>query len=122
MSKTPQQKISIAISIISIVVPLLIIIKNIPIGVGLLLIGAIVSRRAMMLANKNDPQLLSDADIVKFGRHQSERSQTILVQVVDDNGYDLPPEVIAQKMTEAKLRASPRDTIVAIRHKINKDH
>lgn len=119
MHKTPQQKISLTIIVISIIVPFLIMTQNLLAGVSLLLLGLIIARRALMVFNENNTQSISDKEVMKHDRQQNERSRTSFVQVVDDNGYDLPPSVVEQKMREAQLHAGPRDTVIAVRHKIN---
>lgn len=119
MDDSPQRKISRGIAAAAILIPIMVILLwDIETGVFLLLIGLLIARRVIILARSDDPQLLSDSDRMKMDRHQSERSRTILVQVVDDNGYDLPPAIVEQRMKEAQTKAGPRDTVIPVRHKV----
>jgi hypothetical protein len=40
------------------------------------------------------------------------------VQVVDDQGMDLSPQVVEQKMKQARMNAEPRDNVIPVRYKI----
>lgn len=96
---------------------------NIEAGAALLLLGLVIANRAIRYGAFDDSKSMSDSTRKQLNRHQSERGQTILVQIVDDFGRDLPPDTVQKLMAEAQAKASPRDTVMAVRHTIaNKDH
>jgi hypothetical protein len=62
----------------------------------------------------------SDTVLSKLERHKIEQSRTILVQLVDDFGRDLPASKIQVLMDEAHAKAGPRDTVIGVRFKVSK--
>lgn len=118
MEWSPQKKIAYGIAAACILIPCVVLFFNLKAGAFALFVGAISASQVIRYANQADPQM-SAATRARLARHQSDRSRTIYVQVVDDNGYDLPPEVVEQKMKEAQLQAGPSDTVIAVRHQVN---
>ena len=94
---------------------------NIEFGVLLLLLGLTIAYRAIRFGVQEDTNLLSDSARKQLNRHQSDRGRTILVQVVDDFGRDLPSATVQKLMANAQAQANPRDTVIAVRHKVEKE-
>jgi len=118
---SPQQKIAYAITAFAIILPLVILYWNIPLGVVMLLVGTNVSFRAIRLSQREDTTLgVSDEETIRIGRAQGERARTIYVQLVDNDGVELPPDVAQECLTRAQAKAGPRDTVIGIHHKIHR--
>jgi hypothetical protein len=111
MHHAAQRKILYLFITLAIGLPIAISFWNAEIGVPLLLLGLFLATRAARfgVARDYDP----NAEIAR--RHRSETGRTILVQVVDRFGRDLPPAEIESRLAEAQAKASPRDTIVPVR-------
>lgn len=122
MSPSPLRRIAYTIATIAILLPIAIMFWNIEAGAALLLLGLVIANRAIRYGAYDDSKSMSDATRKQLSRHQSERGQTIFVQVVDDFGRDLPPVTVQKLMADAQAKASPRDMVVPVRYKIsNKD-
>lgn len=118
MSTSSKHRIAYAIAAASVIIPIVVMIWNVKLGFALLFIGLIAAYPAIRYGGRNDLHALSDAAIHKIGRHENERGRTILVQVVDDFGRELPPDTVRKLMAEAQAKASPRDMLVPVRYKI----
>jgi hypothetical protein len=121
MKNSPQHKTIYYVAITSIIVPLVVMIWDIRIGAILFVLGAMSAYRAIRFGMQGSRDSLSDSEKQKLERHQSNMGRTILVQIVDDFGRDLPPSTVQKLMAEAQAKASPRDTVVGVRHKISSD-
>jgi hypothetical protein len=117
MEWSPQKIIAYSIAGACILLPIILIFFNPAAGALALFMGALIASRVIRYAHQVDP-LMSAETRARLARHQSDQSQTIFVQVVDDRGYDLPQHEVKRRMEEAQLRAGPRDTVIAVRHKV----
>src|SRR5512133_1191953 len=118
MGLSPQRKIAYSFAAFSIIVSILVMFWDLEIGIFLLFLGLMATARAIRFALHPDIVFLNDSAQQKLSRHQSERGRTILVQIVDDFGRELPPATVQKLMAEAQAKASPRDTVVGVRYKI----
>ena len=46
------------------------------------------------------------------------QAQTKLVQLIDENGNELEPEVAQTRLAAARLQAGPRDMVIGVRRKV----
>lgn len=46
------------------------------------------------------------------------QAQTIFVQLIDEDGNELAPEVAESKLAAAQLLAGPRDMVIGVRRKV----
>jgi len=120
MASSPQRKIAYGLVIFFMTVPFLVMIWDVQIGVGLLLINLFISYRVIRYSGRDAAQNLSDAEMQRLERHQSERGRTIYVQLVDDDGQELPPDVAQKRLFEAEARSNPRDVVVGVHQVISR--
>jgi hypothetical protein len=120
MNKPSQRKFVYLIIFLSIVVPAVVMLRDIQFGVILLLLGSWISYRVVRSAARANQQEI-DSEAKKLARHRSEQSRIIRVQLVDQFGRDLPMQEIQKRMDEARAKAGPRDTVVGVRHVIPKE-
>jgi hypothetical protein len=120
MNKPPQRKFVYVIIFLSIIIPSLVMLRDIQSGVILLLLGSWVSYQVIRSAARADQQEI-DSEAKKLARHRAEQSHVILVQLVDQFGRDLPMREIQKRMDEARAKAGPRDTVVGVRYVISKE-
>lgn len=121
MNASPQKKVAYTITGICIIGPLLLMFRDLNTGMIFLFLGLIISFRALRFSGRPDPGPISDADLRRNSRHHSNRGRTILVQVVDDFGRELPPATVQKLLAEANAKAGPRDSIMAVHYKIDKE-
>jgi hypothetical protein len=117
MKPTPMQVAIKILALLFIVVPIIIAFFNPKIGIGSFVIGLYLAGKTFRLAQYNEDDELNRRAQQKNNRMKANRGNIIKVQVVDENGVDLPQHIVAQKMKEAQLRAGPRDTVLPI-HKV----
>jgi hypothetical protein len=120
MNKPPQRKFVYVIIFLSIIIPTVVMLRDIQTGVILLLLSSWISYlvvRSAARAHEED----NDSEAKKLARHRTEQSHIIRVQLVDQFGRDLPMREIQRRMDEARAKAGPRDTVVGVRHVISKE-
>jgi hypothetical protein len=96
-------------------IPLVVMFFDIAVGGFLLLIGLMSTNRAFryMMGNRNGRYNESTQ------RHNANAAgKTILVQIVDDFGRELPPNEVEKRLMEAKSKADPKDTVVPVKFKV----
>jgi len=120
LKPTPQRIIGLSVAAVLLLIPIIVMIWSVQIGALLLIAGAFAAYRAIIYSGRTDWSNMGDVDLIAYGRQQSGKSQTILVQLVDDYGRDLSPNKVQQLMDEAYAKAGPRDMVVGVRYKINK--
>lgn len=118
MNTLPQRRIAYTIAAVCVTIPIVVMVWNIQIGIILFFMGLIIAYRAIRYGAHDDIHSLNDAAEQKLSRDQNERGRTIFVQIVDDFGRDLPPATVQKLIADAQAQASPRDTVVPVRHKI----
>ncbi|MFD3164570.1 hypothetical protein [Herpetosiphon sp. NSE202] len=57
-------------------------------------------------------------DDPRITRHRQESANVIYVSIVDDAGNLLPDAEAKAKVRRAEAQAGPRDTVVAVKHKV----
>ena len=107
------------IAMLFIALSIVIMFNHLTIGLILFLLTLYYINRIRRWHNANNDKSSSDETLRNISRQNSNRGRTIYVQVVDDNGNDLPEAVVQQKLYEARRSVEPRDNIVTVRHKIN---
>jgi hypothetical protein len=103
-------------------IPVLILFWDVRIGVPFLLLGTYITYRIIRLAGYNESlKRFNEVEQQRIERQQGERGRTILVQLVDDQGRDLPEQEAQRLIAEAEARANPRDTVMGVHHVISRD-
>ncbi|KAB8141556.1 hypothetical protein F8S13_19330 [Chloroflexia bacterium SDU3-3] len=109
-------RVVVAFALVCVAVPLIVMIWQPVLGLLLLPMALLVAARSWYLHRR-----WVDAE----GRKQHSRAQVkanqaniIYVQVVDDQGNDLPPAVARAKLEAAHMEAGPRDTVLPARRKL----
>ena len=96
-------------------IPIIVMFWNPGAGAFLLLIGAMSAFRAVrFLSHDGDERYDHFRKMDKAGR-------TILVQIVDDFGRTVSPLEVDRRIKEARSKAGPRDMVVPVKFKINKE-
>ena len=115
MKPTPMRMAIIGLSSIFIIVPIILMFFHPEIGAGLFLIGLFLAGRVYRMVRYDEDDELNRKERQKNDRMRVNRSNIIMVQIVDDQGRDLPQHIIDQKMKEARFRAGPRDTVMPVK-------
>lgn len=119
MNSNLNRKTAYIAAIFLIGIPVLILFWDVKIGVPFLLLGTYITYRIIRLAGYNESlQRMSAVEQQRLERQQGERGRTILVQLVDDQGRDLPEQEAQRRMAEAEARANPRDTVLGVHYVI----
>ncbi|MBA3944700.1 MAG: hypothetical protein H0X37_09090 [Herpetosiphonaceae bacterium] len=103
---------SIWVTVFFLVVPLLVMLWNVETGVILLVIGSIVTmryRRAWRTLHRGDRAGNPDR------QDKRDRSQTVLVELFDEHGNELPAEEAERRLAVARAEAGPRDIVIPLR-------
>lgn len=111
MDRSAQRKVMYIVMALAVGIPVVVSFWSLEIGVPLLLLGLFIVTRAARIGVARD----FDPNAAIASRHRSETSRTVLVQIVDQFGRDLPPAEVERKLAEARAKAEPRDTIVPAR-------
>ena len=117
MESRPTRRAAYWITLFAVLIPALIMIWNVQIGVPLLLLGVYFSYRAIRMA-RSDAVIASDENPDELLRRSA---RTILVQLVDDEGRELPPEIAEKRMAAAQAQANPVDTVVGVHYVLSGD-
>jgi hypothetical protein len=97
------KKIAGIIATGAILIPIPILFYDLSIGTVAFFIGLFIAHRAHSSTRYlEDPDSVNESDCIKLRQHHINSSNIILVQVVDDQGHDLPPHIADQKMKEAR--------------------
>jgi hypothetical protein len=107
------------IAILFVTLSIVVMFKHLTIGLILFMLTLYYINRIRRWHNQANDKSSSDETLKNISRQNSNRGRTIYVQIVDDNGNDLPEAVVQQKLYKARRSAEPRDNIVTVRHKIN---
>lgn len=106
----------VAFAVVCVAGPLILMLWQPALGLLLLPMGLLVAARSWYVH-----QRVVDAE----GRRRHSRAHVkanqaniIYVQVVDDQGNDLPPAVARAKLEAAQMEAGPRDTVLPVRRKL----
>jgi hypothetical protein len=99
-------------------IPLLVMFFDIAMGGFLLVFGLFSTNRAFryMMGNQNGRYDKSTQQ-----HNANAAGKTILVQVVDDFGRELPPNEVESRLTEARSKADPKDTVVPVKFKVTSE-
>jgi hypothetical protein len=101
---------------LSLLVPLALMVWNPQIGAIAFLCGLATAARCIGLIRTLQVEgSLHDQHALYASANQA---QTIFVQLIDEDGNDLTPEVAEAKLAAAQLQAGPRDMVVGVRHKV----
>jgi hypothetical protein len=95
--------------------PVLVMFYDVAAGVLLLLLGAYITSRAIGYIGSRHLEL----DETHQQYHTNGSSKTILVQIVDDFGRELPPREVEKRLADARSKADPRDSVVGVNFKVN---
>ncbi len=111
-----RKTLFIIVIILNIGIPVLIAFKDAAIGGFLFLIGILFVSRSYRIL-RADARRSYNPSVERIKADSAGR--TILVQVVDDFGRELPPDQVEKLLAEAHARANPRDTIVPAKFKVD---
>ncbi|HEY0607093.1 MAG TPA: hypothetical protein VGD58_29510 [Herpetosiphonaceae bacterium] len=102
--------------VLGLLVPLAVMVWNPQIGAIAFLAGLTISGRCVrMLRTLQVEGSMQDQHATQAKTNQA---QTIFVQLIDEDGNDLAPEIAEAKLAAAQLQAGPRDMVVGVRHKV----
>src|SRR5689334_18958332 len=87
---------------------------NLPFVLPLFFAGLTVICRCIMFLGDNRIERARQEEALLA---RQDRGQTILVQLVDDNGIPLPFDIAQARLTTAQRQAGPRDTVIGVHHK-----
>ena len=118
--RTRKKNTHLLISLTVIWVAISIYISTLDVLIGLFLIVFALIGITLWLRRRNpdEEKHISDSRLLKINKQNKNRGRTIYVQTVDNDGCDLPEDVVQQKLYEARRNAEPRDNIVTVRHKV----
>lgn len=119
MYEKTQQRTAQIIIALAIVIPLLVLLWNVRLGVLLLFIGLFIAYNAVRLINESKRMERLQQYDARVEQSQSNQARLVYVQLVDDNGVELAPEVQEAKLARARLAAGPRDTVVGVKRKVD---
>ena len=106
----------LALIALSFLVPIALMFWNIQYGAVTMVLGLAIAWRALRLVRMIQMQgTLQDQQALQVKRNQA---QTIFVQLIDENGNDLAPEIAEAKLAAAHLQAGPRDMVIGVRRKV----
>jgi hypothetical protein len=111
-----NRKTAYLLTAFAIGIPILVMFWNAKAGAALLLLGTYIAYRSIRVAGYNESQRVSDEELQRIDRQDSNRGRTILVQLVDEHGRDLPEHIARQRIAEAEAKASPRDTVIGVHY------
>lgn len=101
---------------VSLFVPVLIMLWHPQIGLVAFLIGAMIAMQCVQVVRAIHIEgALGDQQALVRRQNQA---QTIFVQLTDDAGNDLAPDLVQAKLAAAQQQAGPRDMVVGVRHKV----
>ncbi len=108
----------LSVLIIFIGIPLLVMFFDIAVGGFLLVLGLVSTNRAFlyMMGNRNRQY---DRSIQQHNANAA--GKTILVQIVDDFGRELPASEVERRLSEARSKADPKDTVVSVKFKVTSE-
>ena len=116
-----RKQINIALFIIAmlfVALSIVVMFKHLTIGLVLFMLTLYYINRIRRWHKTENDRSSSDETLKNVSRQNSNRGRSIYVQIVDDNGHELPEAVVQQKLYEARRNAEPRDNIVTVRHKV----
>lgn len=122
MRTSLNRKTAYIATAIAIGIPLVIMIWDVHIGAALLLLGTYIAYRSIRMAGYNESQRVSDQEQQRIDQQKSNQGRTILVQLVDEYGRDLPEHVARQRIADAESRADPRDTVIGVKYILPKEN
>jgi hypothetical protein len=106
-----------AIVILFVGVPILVMLYDLATG-GFLLVGGLYgTHRAFRWIGS---QHLRYDERAQF-HNANAAGKTILVQIVDDFGRELPPNEVERRLGEARSKADPKDTVVPVKFKVTSE-
>jgi hypothetical protein len=106
--------VKISVLIIFIGLPILVMFYNIATGGFFLILGLYSTRRAFRYIGS---QHLQYDEAVQL-HNINAAGKTILVQIVDDFGRELPAEEVQRRLAEATSKADPKDNIIPVKFKV----
>ena len=112
MDDRVERRVLLAGICIAVLLPLVVIALKPSYGILALVAGlAVAAGCGYMLRMPNARAALPSQEALYARR---ERSRTIYVQLVDDDGRELPPEIAEARLTEARLNAGRCDTVIGV--------
>lgn len=117
MIPAPTRRAAYWITLFSILIPALICFWNVQVGVPLLLLGVYLSYRSIRMSRREPLNIREESPDEALRRS----ARIIRVQLVDDQGRDLPPEVAEKRLADAQARANPNDTVIGVHSVIRED-
>lgn len=117
MIPAPTRRAAYWITLFSILIPALICFWNVQVGVPLLLLGVYLSYRSIRMSRREPLNIREESPDEALRRS----ARIIRVQLVDDQGQDLPPEVAEKRLADAQARANPNDTVIGMHSVIRED-
>lgn len=110
--------VKISVLVIFIGFPVLVMFYNIAIGGFLLVSGLYSTNRAFLYLMGNRHHQYDKSTQL---HNTNAAGKTILVQIVDDFGRELPAREVEKRLAEAKSKADPKDNIVPVKFKITSE-
>jgi hypothetical protein len=118
MNENLSKKSLGAVIAVCLIVPVIVAVTyNQVLGIVLFLIGLYISLQAYRAYNRSKTADFLSGDSPK--QHGLDRGRTIRVSIVDEQGRELPAQVVEQRLAEARAQAGPKDTIVPVRFVIS---
>lgn len=104
--------------VVVLVVPVLVMFWNLRVGALLLLFGLFTAYRALRLINASLRMEQAERNS-RLEQTRANQARLVYVQLVDEQGVELPPDVQQAKLAQARLLAGPRDTVVGVKRKVD---
>jgi hypothetical protein len=109
MSVKSRRALWFALGCVTLFGPFIVMTRNLGLGLLLAMVGYVATAAIIQ--------------ILRNGQATGARvaGRTILVQLVDDTGHDLPASEVELRMAEARLRAAPADKVLGVLYKVSEN-
>ena len=116
-SRSHAKAFLIGVTWIAIVMPLFAVVWNARLLPLLFPVGILIAYGCLVAAwSIQARRVLKDDGIVLAWE---DRSHMILVQLVDDDGNALPPNIVQARLAEAEQQAGPNQIVIGVHHKLD---